>query len=156
MPLFKLATAARPGTRPSKRRGRICCAATPASDPVVSGWSVSRFGHGRRPRSKASRLSPISDLRAAGRHRRASRLHNRTEGVVARHTVSRPEKLVEEVALGPGADVATSTAVWLPSDRRKAAEGKWTALTSVLPNRKNYPKYKIAFDIHQGISDEYQ
>ena len=60
-------------------RGGICCAATPASDPVVSGWSVSRFGHGRRPRSNASRLSPISHLRAAGRHRRALGLHNRTE-----------------------------------------------------------------------------
>jgi hypothetical protein len=40
------------------------------------------------PRSNASRLSPISDLRAAGRHRRASQLNNRLKGVVARHTVS--------------------------------------------------------------------
>jgi hypothetical protein len=60
------------------------------------------------------------------------------EGVVARHTVSQPEKLVEEVVLGLEAKTVTSTAVrpklGCPPDRRKTAEGKWTTSRSVLPN----------------------
>ena len=68
--------------------------------------------------------------------------------------------LFEEVVLGPGAKTVTSTAVrpkpGCPPDRRKTAEGKWTASRSGLLNLKNYPKSKILFNIPQGISDEYQ
>jgi hypothetical protein len=46
--------------------------------------------------------------------------------------------LFEEVVLGPGAKTVTSTAVrpklGCPPDRRKTAEGKWTASRSGLPN----------------------
>src|ERR1700730_11960240 len=142
-------------------RGGICCAATPASDPVVSGWSVSRFGHGRRPRSNASRLSPISHLRAAGRHRRASRLHNRTEGVVAQHTVSQPEKLVRGSRARPWAKIVTSTAVrpklGCPPDRRKTAEGKWTASRGLVCRIERITRNKEYYSISlRGISNEYQ
>jgi hypothetical protein len=103
-------------------RGGICCAATPASDPVVSGWSVSRFGHGRRPCSNASRLSPISDLRAAGRHRRALRLHNRTEASVVR--ADRCNKVqrdpVARTRSRPCRDRCRSATAYLQAAQRKA------------------------------------
>jgi hypothetical protein len=92
-------------------------------------------------------------------HRRASRLHNRLKvswlgtpflnrrsllGKSCSALGQRPSHLLLSgrnlAALGPA----------------QGGGGKMDASTSVLPNRKNYPKYKIAFDIHQGISDEYQ
>jgi hypothetical protein len=149
--LFKLAKSSSARKSFFQARGGICCAATPASDPVVSGWSVSRFGHGRRPRSNASRLSPISHLRAAGRHRRASRLHNRTEGVVARHTVSQPEKLVRGSRARPwGKDrhiYCCPAETWLPSGPAQDGGGKtdgfevWFAELKELPEIKNIIQY---------------
>ena len=69
--------------------------------------------------------------------------------------------LFEEVVLGPGAKTVTSTAVrpklGCPPDRRKTAEGKWTASRGLVCRIERITRNKEYYSISlRGISNEYQ
>src|ERR1700730_4868569 len=159
-PLFKLAKAAPPGSRSSKLGVEFAAQRHPRAIPLFSGWSVSRLGRGPPPFSNAARLSPISDLRAAGRHRRALGLHNRTEvswlgtPFLNRRNLSR--KSCSVLGQRPSHLMLSgrNLAALRTGARRRRENGRLRCLFCRIERiTRNKKYYSISL---RGISDEYQ